>query len=476
MRLLATFVLLASSLANCQSWTSTPRCPIQPSTMLLLRDGRVLAQEGSSGKIAILAPDASGSYEHGIWNTVASLPDGYGPFQFSSVVLPDGRALFEGGEDNFGQQNYTNLGAIYDPRMNTWTPVAPPANWKTIGDAAGVLLPNGVYMQANCCAHDTQTAFFNPKDLSWTPGPNGLSVNQNEMGWTLLPNDTVLEVASETLCGTDQGSQIYQPSTNSWVCGPVLPQQLYSYQTELGSTVLTYNGEVLQVSGGDVYATAILNLAGNTWANGPALPDTYNQDDGPSAVEPNGKVLVMLGDKHLPISCHFVEFDPSSNTLEDAPNPPECPNGGDAVPARLLVLPTGQIMFAYWDNTPRLYNPAPGQYQAAAPYIYASVLVLYSGAANNVLVGTQLNGLSQAGFYGDDYQGATNYPLVQLIDVRGHVWYAPTHDDSYNGVAPNKFSTTKFDMPLLPIGPYTLRVVTNGIVSNDVPITIGIRH
>ncbi len=128
-------------------------------------------------------------------------------------------------------------------------------------------------------------------------------------------------------------------------------------------------------------------------------------------------------------------------------NPPECPNGGAGVNSRLVPLPTGQILFTDFSTTVELYSPAKGAMRSAAPTIYSTSLVLTSGSANNVLFGKQLNGLSQAVFFGDDYQGATNYPLVELVDAQGRVWFAPTHADSYSGIAPNAVSYTKFDVP-----------------------------
>src|SRR5437879_5027226 len=53
---------------------------------------------------------------------------------------------------------WTNQGAIYDPVKNGWTSVAPPTGWKTIGDAQSVILPNGTYMQADCCTKDGTAA------------------------------------------------------------------------------------------------------------------------------------------------------------------------------------------------------------------------------------------------------------------------------------------------------------------------------
>ncbi len=475
---LVIFVAFVGSVAHGQTWTTGPKSPIEAGTMLLLRDGRVLAHEGNSTSIAILTPDVTGSYVNGTWAMAAPLPAGYAPYNYSSAVLPDGRVIFEGGEYIYGALVYSTMGAIYDPKANTWTPVNPPAKWTMIGDAPSVLLASGTYMQANCCSLENQTAFLNAQTLTWTEGPNGL-IKNHESGWTLLPDDTVMMVSNNTACGSDKSSQIYQPLANIWTCGPELTELMYRpppFEPEIGSTALTYNGKVLQVGGNDIVATNILNVGTMTWSNGPIPLNGFNQDDGPAALEPNGKLLLLMWKPDLPNKvCQFFEFDPASisiNALAYASNPPECPNGGAGVNSRLVPLPTGQILFTDFSITVELYSPAKGAMRSAAPTIYSTSLVLTSGSANNVLFGKQLNGLSQAVFFGDDYQGATNYPLVELVDAQGRVWFAPTHADSYSGIAPNAVSYTKFDVPAMPVGAYTMRVVTSGIASNDVQVTV----
>lgn len=481
MKVIFVLILAISISCNSQTWTAIPKCPINASTILLLRDGRVIAHEGDTSSIAILTPDTTGSYINGTWSMGSPLPTGYAPYAFSSAVLPDGRVIFEGGEYNNGLQNFTNLGAIYDAKLNQWTPVLPPAGWVTIGDASSVVLFNGTYMQGNCCAHLWQTAFLNPTTLTWTEGPNGLGTNMNEANWTLLPNGNVLNVAVETICGTDKGSQIYQASTNTWICGPELPQLMYDdsqqYLHEVGSTVLTYNGNIVQVGGNNVIATALLNVAANTWTNGPVPPVNFNQQDAPSVLEPNGNILMLLWNNDpINISCQFFEYITSTNTLNYVPNPPECPYGHADSNSRLIPLPTGQILFAHFDQTLEVYTPPQGVLTAAVPAIYPTSLVLFSGTVNNILYGKQLNGLSQAVFYGDDYQGATNYPLIQLTDTQGNVHFAPTYNDSYSGIGFGAISYTHFDMPTLPTGNYMMRVVTNGIPSNNISVQVAKRN
>ena len=59
------------------------------------------------------------------------------------------------------------MGAIYDPRADTWTPVMPPTGWTTIGGAQSVVLPDGTYMLAD--SKSKKQALWNASNLTWTP-------------------------------------------------------------------------------------------------------------------------------------------------------------------------------------------------------------------------------------------------------------------------------------------------------------------
>src|SRR5581483_1601124 len=139
LRWLGIFLLISFALPGivlAQSWSKlTNTAPFNAGVALLLTDGRVLvhAEQDAPADWYTLTPDNHGSYINGTWKKVASLPSGYGPVYQSSAVLPDGRVLVEGGEYNFGQGVWTNLGAIYDPKANTWTKVNPPSGMTNIG-------------------------------------------------------------------------------------------------------------------------------------------------------------------------------------------------------------------------------------------------------------------------------------------------------------------------------------------------------
>ena len=51
------------------------------------------------------------------------------------------------------------------------------------------------------------------------------------------------------------------------------------------------------------------------------------------------------------------------------------------------------------------------------------------------LTGTQLNGLNEGAYYGDDHQQATNYPIIQLVDKAGNIVDATSFDWSTASVA-----------------------------------------
>ncbi len=135
--------------------------PFPPGSMLLASDGTVLVHaEPESGGTNLwykLTPDSHGSYADGTWSQIASMPASYNPLYFSSAILPDGRMIVEGGEYLGGTPTWTNKGAIYNPVTDTWRSVAPPAGWTNIGDAMGIVLSNGTYMQQQACQNCTSS-------------------------------------------------------------------------------------------------------------------------------------------------------------------------------------------------------------------------------------------------------------------------------------------------------------------------------
>jgi len=77
--------------------------------------------------------------------------------------------------------------------------------------------------------------------------------------------------------------------------------------------------------------------------------------------------------------------------------------------------------------------------------------------------------------YGDDAQMNSAYPLVRITNAgTGHVFYAKTHNHSTMAVATGtKRTFTHFDVPSgIETGASTIEVVTNGIASGPVSVTV----
>lgn len=464
---------------------------------LLLTDGTIMVQSGGCQQWWRLTPDNTGSYVNGTWTELATLPSDYSPLYHSSAVLPDGRVIIMGGEYNFFVPVWSNLGAIYDPLADAWTPVAAPSGWSTIGDSQSVVLANGTFMQANCCT--TQAALLDPKSLTWTPTGNGKFDPNDEEGWNLLPSGKVLTVDAYVpippfpYMPKGKNSELYNPATGTWSSAGSTIVQLWDSAAncggedyasfELGPAVLRPDGTVFymgsdtcELSAGPppVFAngkTAIYNSHTGTWTPGPSFTGGNNIADGPASLEINGKVLMMAspGDGYAPLT--FFEWDGSK--LSTVPGTPNAPYDTSYY-GNMLVLPNGQVMLTDFSDDIELYTPTGSYQQEWAPVIFGYFPYYVEAGGTYQISGYRFNGLSQGAFYGDDVQAATNYPLVRITNLgTGHVFYSRTHDHSSMAVASNDFVYTYFDIPAgQESGRSKLEVVANGIPSAPIYIYV----
>ncbi len=476
-------LLVFPALTGAQTWTTLTNTPPAPlGTALLLTDGTVMAQGMATTGYATgtwyrLTPTSAGSYTSGTWSTLATMPSGYSPLYYASAVLPDGRLVTVGGEYNNNAEAETNLGAIYNPATNAWTSITPPSGWTHIGDAASVVLPNGTFMIGNCgvagteCTNQTYQAQLNATTLTWTiiGSGNGKADQNSEEGWELLPNGDVL--VADVWDGTN--SEVFNPSTSKWTsAGSTVVDLANTSCDEIGPAVLRPEGSVFAVGG--TSNTAVYTTSTGTWAAGPTIPSSYGVEDGPAAILPDGNVLIDVGPQSPCYSSgsHFYEFN--GTTLTAVTGPSRAASDPTYV-ARMLVLPTGQILFTDGSTTAEVYT-ASGTYQSAwEPSITSVASTLTVGSTNNSISGKQFNGLSQGAMYGDDAQMATNYPLVRITNnATGNVVYCKTHNHSTMGVATGStVVSTEFDVPsTIGTGASELVVVANGIPSSPVAVMI----
>ena len=469
---LTALALGACAVTNAQTTTRLAhQAPDGAETVMLLTDGRALVQGNNDSDWWTLTPDINGSYVNGTWKQVASLPNGYSPYAETEAVLIDGRVIIEGGEYNFGSFAFTNQGAVYDPVANTWTMQPPPDGWDYFGDTPSVVLANGKFMMGR--KFDTKMAELDPHTLTWTPlASTGKSDWFAEEGFSLLPNGTVVTV--DVL--NSPNSEHYDRTTQTWIqdgstqallMGPpevgCLSGQWGTYcpPGEVGPQVLRPDGTVFatgalhrgeQTGHTAVYTPSAPDSPG-TWVKGPDFPGGDYCDDNFAALLPSGNVLVSSASNIL------YEFNGTTLTRTGS--------GGGS----LLVLPTGEIMVDGYE----VYKGAGTYQQAWAPMLFPLSVVAAKRGSTYTAYGSNFNGMSQAHGFGDEFQTATNYPLVRLTNMAtGHVFYARTHDHSGMGVHQlGSLAYTHFDVPTAAeTGTTKMEVVTNGIPSNPISILV----
>ncbi len=479
---LAVSALIAVPVAShAQTWTKLTNAPsFNPSSAILMMDGTILVQDqgGGIGDGAgtpnwwKLTPDINGSYVNGTWTQIASMPSGYGPQFYASAVLPNGQFIVNGGEYNGGGGVWTNKGALYDPPTNKWVSVTAPAGWSSIGDAQSVVLPNGTYMIANCCT--TQEATLDLKTMKWTATGTGKNDINDEEGWTLLPSGQVLTVdANDT--SDDKYTEILTSGTWSALGDTV--QELPDLNTssnshELGPQILRPDGTVFAV--GATGHNGIYTIATNTWSAGPDFPQLngvyYDEADGPAALLPDGNVLLAASPGVFNTPTQFFEFDGKNlNKVVNTPNASKASSWN----IRLLLLPTGQVLETDGSTDVEVYTPTGSPAAGTVPVIQSIKKKLKPGKSYK-LSGVGLNGVSQAVAYGDDYQAATNYPIVRITNTAtGHVFYTRTTNPSSMAVANPATVTASVAIPKgIETGASTLELVANGVASKPLSVTV----
>jgi len=471
---------------NLPSMNSTPFFPSQGS---LLTDGSVLFNDPNSTNWFSLIPDELGSYEHGTWKKLASTP-GYGPLYFGSATLPDGRFIAEGGEYNYTSQQgvWQTKGAIYDPVADKWTSMSPPSGWSSIGDASGIVLPDGTYLQSDCCS-ELALAALDPASLTWTtPVGTGKADRHDEESWAMMWDGRFVTVDANNTADLDR-SEIYDPATQTWTGHGDVPVHIADTLSnnggshEVGPELLRPDGKVVAIGG--TGHNALYDPVADVWTAMPDLPGGNNSADGPGVVMPNGDILLAIspGIFNPPVTfyeLHDTTFTPVANSMNAASN--------TSYQNFFLMLPTGEVLLSDQSGSIELYTPAPGVVDNAIPSILAapeligdgpevdtgSTITMYRGRSYTLPV-YRMNGISQGAYYGDDAQMSTDFPIVRVTNnTSGHVAFFRTYDHSNRSISPDSSGVTKLDVPATADqGLSSLVVIANGIAS--APITVNVK-
>jgi hypothetical protein len=339
------------------------------------------------------------------------------------------------------------------------------------------VLPDGRVLLGSI--DDNRTAIYDPKTNTWAPTGNKLD-SSSEEGFTLMPDGTVLAPENSSPPNTEK----YLISSGTWVSAGQTPVSLIesNFSIEIGPCLLRPDGTAFQVGANGhtaVYEPDHDPATPGNWMAGPDFPDnppgqSLKANDAPGCVLPNGHVLCVVGTAPnsggYAQNGQFFEFD--GKLLDPAPAPANA--GGNVYDGRMLVTPTGQVLFSAGSPAMQIYSPVGEPDDEWRPHIAEHPRDLQPG--HSYLVhGERFNGMTQAVAYGDDATMATNYPIVRLVSEDGHVHYCRTFDHSTMAVATrHRRVHTSFTVPVgLPHGRYDLRVVANGIASHEAEVRVG---
>lgn len=466
------FMLLFGATYAQGTWSPVvANCPAAGAgVMLLLSDGTVMCKTNAGGTDGIgntwykLTPDKRGSYTNGKWTKLASMINTR--LYFSSQVLKDGRVYVAGGEYGTGG----SAGETYDPLTNVWT--AAPAPGFFLSDANSEILPDGRVLQAMVTGTLKPTKIYNPTTNTYANGPNCLGIH-NESSWVKLPDNSILFVDRQATT-----SERYIPALNQWIADATVPVALYDpYGLETGAALLLPDGRAWFIgsNGHTAYYTPSGSTSQGSWAAGPDFPNAQGAPDAPAAMMVNGKILCTVSPvptsfNHFPSPTSFYEFDYLTNTYTRLNSP------GGALTANvpcyvtnMLDLPDGSVLFSYQDSSKYyVYKPTGSPLASGKPVINN---ITKSGSVYTI-TGTLFNGISEGACYGDDWQMASNYPIVKL-KLANNVAYARTYNWNSTGVRRgSQLDTAQFTLPAgLPLKTFSLYVIANGISSDPVSFT-----
>ena len=494
-------IFLLSTTALAAEWNRITDPPAAPSNMLLLTNGEVMALTSPSSGMPDasqvwmrLSPDTKGDYSSGSWRFTApmSTPRLY----FGSNIVRDTRLIVIGGEySGVGlPMNHTRTGEVYDPATDTWTAIAPHPE-QQFGDVPTILLDGDRILAGSLFTRNTWIYHY-PTD-TWEQNPitkvyDDISVEET---WVKLPGGRILnyDLWHSTEIPNGQFAEIFDPVANEWLPASPTDGTAAGFIPQLSAIVLGHElGGALQTPRrmkhrdgteevfyiGATGHTALYNPARNEWRAGPdilgearGVMGLFGADDAPAAELPNGHIIFIADAgpvlRTFSPPTRFFIYDPESNIISQMSTPFD--NHLDNIPAfvtRLLVLPTGQIL--YGDNGSRemwVFTPegtAPG---ALRPKV-DDVVRGPAWSNSYTVIGRQLNGASSGSSYGDDVESDENYPIVSLTAKDGSVFYATTSNWSNTDVGKQGAQTVDFTIQeSIPAGKYRLVVSGAGIRS-----------
>lgn len=394
---------------------------------------------------------------------------------------------------------------VYDARSNAWSPsgtkVYPDSSdeegWARTSE--GTLITYDLFQ--SIATNGSYAEEYHPKSGIWTsisPSDNTAKgsipqLSSTALGYELGPL-LRLQDGRVFAIGANQHTAFYNSATNTWAAGPdtigtlngipspfgaddapgaILPNGHVIFAADAGVSGFTSSGNITSGSAviTGIPSTAILQFL---WSlNGAGIPGgayivsvdspTQVTISSPATATTSGDTISWGGTFSNP--TELFDFDPSTNTISQVTS--ALPDGNlpyqGSYPSRMLILPTGQLLFSDASSQLWVYTSSGTPRPSLRPII-TDVRYLDDGRFR--LTGFQLNGQSAGAAYGDDDQMDSNYPIIRMVNSSGGVFYARTSDWSKIGVADAGRETVDFTLnPAVTRGDYALIVSGAGISS-----------
>ncbi|HAH07174.1 MAG TPA: hypothetical protein DCM05_11750 [Elusimicrobia bacterium] len=293
-------------------------------TTTLLPNGNILVTGGVNTAGAVLGTVEIFFSTRGA-PTALGAPMNVARASHTATLLPDGRVLVTGGISNGGV--ILNNAEVYNPATNTWAAILP-ANPMSAAryNHTATLLPDGRVLvaggQDNAGTVSATCDVFTPQTNSFVP-TGSMRLARAGHTATLLYNNKVFIAGGYILPSIDYAvsTELLDPNTGVWSPGPTLVQKrAYHTATTLGNrNVLLaggYNGRNLFASQGYLETTELYNPVSDSISPGPPMQERKSYHS--ATLRPDGSINVAGGLGNITTSYFMtsLRFD-SGSSLTD---------------------------------------------------------------------------------------------------------------------------------------------------------------
>lgn len=300
------------------------------------------------------------------------MPNGYSQLCGHHVFLSSGKLLSMGG-GGYGRKAYAKAGYVFDPTTKTWARTANDMSESKWYPTAVALGDERVLVTCGDSGGEMDIYNESTNSFSTVTGDDRRFPNLYP-GMHLLPSHSIFYTRTGWGNAGAGGSAINDPQsayfsfTGSNAGAWHNIQNASANRTKGMSTLILSSSppyvRIMVIGGisGDrgTYEIAdVTSLSGATsWGPATPFPDGINRSLGSMVQLPNGSIFVAGGTTYTNSPCSI--FDPTTGAWTAAANLPSVRHYHSVA----LLLPSGQVMMAGWNNTKiEIYNP---------PYMYAS--------------------------------------------------------------------------------------------------------